>query len=100
MDAAEVSVVGDEERATYPESHCSVESVGRPQAGLGTQAGGVFKHLVRGIKQSNTTVALLVPVVTAAVGSDIAGLGPDGAVSTETRTEQAQLGDWPSIQGG
>ena len=35
---------------------------------------------------SSTTVALLTSVVKAVVGSDIAGLGPDGIVSTETRT--------------
>ena len=34
----------------------------------------------------STTVALLTSVVKAVVGSDIAGLGPDGIVSTETRT--------------
>ena len=48
----------------------------------------------------STTVALLMPVVTAVVGSDIAGLGPDGVVSTETKPAQNRQGDWPSIQGG
>ena len=47
-----------------------------------------------------TTVALLNPEVIAVVGSDIAALVPDGAVSIETRTEQAQRGDAPSIRGG
>ena len=36
--------------------------------------------------EPSTTVALLTSVVKAVVGSDIAGLGPDGIVSTETRT--------------
>jgi hypothetical protein len=34
----------------------------------------------------STTVALLAPVVTAVVGSDIAGLGLDVVVSTKTTT--------------
>ena len=37
-------------------------------------------------RMPSTTVALLTSAVKAVVGSDIAGLGPDGIVSTETRT--------------
>ncbi len=48
----------------------------------------------------NTTVALLNPAVTAVVGSGIAVPVPDGAVSTETITEQAQWDDSPSIPSG
>ena len=42
--------------------------------------------MVLAIWVPSTTVALLTSVVKAVVGSDIAGLGPDGIVSTETRT--------------
>ena len=48
----------------------------------------------------STTVALLNSAAIDVVGSDIAGLVPDGVVSIETRTEQAQRGDSPSIRGG
>ena len=48
----------------------------------------------------NTTVALLNPAVTAVAGSGIAVPVPDGAVSTETITEQAQWDDSPSIPSG
>ena len=45
------------------------------------------KSVLRALpRHSSTTVALLTSVVKAVVGSDIAGLGPDGIVSTETRT--------------
>ena len=49
---------------------------------------------------ASTTVALLNLAVIAVVGSGIAGLVPDGVVSTATRTEQAQQCDSPSIRGG
>ena len=49
---------------------------------------------------SNTTVALLNPAVIAVAGSGIAVPVPDGAVSTETITEQAQWDDSPSIPSG
>ena len=48
----------------------------------------------------STTVALLNPAVTAVAGSGIAVPVPDGAVSTETITEQAQWDDSPSIPSG
>ena len=48
----------------------------------------------------STTVALLNPAVTAVAGSGIAVPVPDGAVSTETITEQAQWDDYPSIPSG
>ena len=48
----------------------------------------------------STTVALFYPAVIAVVGSDIAGLVPDGVCSIETRTGQAQRGDSPSIRAG
>ena len=44
------------------------------------------KLLAINARLPSTTVALLTSVVKAVVGSDIAGLGPDGIVSTETRT--------------
>ena len=47
-----------------------------------------------------TTVALLNPAVTAVAGSGIAVPVPDGAVSTETITEQAQWDDSRSIPSG
>ncbi len=50
--------------------------------------------------QPNTTVALLNPAVTAVASSGIAVPVPDGAVSTETITEQAQWDDSPSIPSG
>ena len=50
--------------------------------------------------QVSTTVALLNPAVTAVAGSGIAVPVPDGAVSTETITEQAQWDDSPSIPSG
>ena len=49
---------------------------------------------------SSTTVALLNPAVTAVAGSGIAVPVPDGAVSTETITEQAQWDDSRSIPSG
>ena len=48
MDAAEIGIVGYEERATGSESRCRVESVGCLQARLGTQTGGVLPQLARG----------------------------------------------------
>ena len=52
------------------------------------------------LQQASTTVALLNPAVTAVAGSGIAVPVPDGAVSTETITEQAQWDDSRSIPGG
>ena len=51
------------------------------------QANSVLSRTqAQGLRLPSTTVALLTSVVKAVVGSDIAGLGPDGIVSTETRT--------------
>ena len=52
------------------------------------------------IRLSSTTVALLNSAAIDVVGSGIAGLVPDGVVSTATRTEPAQQCDSPSIRGG
>ena len=52
------------------------------------------------IIESSTTVALLMPIVIVVVGSDIVGPESDDVVATETRTEQVQQGDSPSIPAG
>ena len=50
--------------------------------------------------QPSTTVALVMPIVTAVVGNDIVVPESDDVVATRTRTEQARRGDSPSIPGG
>ena len=49
---------------------------------------------------ASTTVALVMPIVTAVVGNDIVVPESDDVVATRTRTEQARRGDSPSIPGG
>ena len=56
--------------------------------------------MLRPARMASTTVALLNPAVAAVAGSGIAVPVPDGAVSTETITEQAQWDDSPSIPSG
>ena len=55
MDAAEVGVVGDEERATGAQSCRGVQGVGYRQARLGAQSGSILEHLMRCVQQPHRT---------------------------------------------
>ena len=80
----------------------SAPTVAGRQAGIPEEAGGVQRRAAgdRVRRGLSTTVALLNPAVIAVAGSGIAVPVPDGAVSTETITEQAQWDDSRSIPSG